>query len=103
MSKVNLDRRLDAKVAHMAPVRDALDDTAAEVLATAKTLAGPHARTGKYAASLRIEHGKLDAHVVAGDDAVDYAAAVEFGHHSRDGEWRDGEHILGRAARSVGQ
>ncbi|MGH8877011.1 MAG: DUF5403 family protein [Stackebrandtia sp.] len=96
MSRVKLNRRLNSTAAHRPEVKAKLKSVAATVLAAAKSSA-PR-RSGAYAASLKVQKGKLDYHVVA---EADHAAAVEFGHTSQSGEWVDGHHVLGKAADSV--
>lgn len=94
-NRVRLRAGLNAKIAHTTDVTAHLGDVAGEILTAARAIAAGHTDTGAYAASLQVTRGTVDAYVTAD---IDYAAALEFGHHSPlTGLWVPGAHILARA------
>ncbi|CAM3432548.1 DUF5403 family protein [Stackebrandtia soli] len=96
MSKrASIRRGVEQRLARSKGVRAAVRSTAGDVLDAAKARAADHRDTGDYAASLHIERGAVDAHVVA--DAP-HATDLEYGHtNPRSGRWIDGAWIMTRA------
>ncbi len=87
----HLNPRLNAQIAHLAPVRRAvraeLDIRAARVAA----VVAAHTDTGALAGSLKVTTDRVDSTVSVSDPAV---LSINYGHTAPDGTWVEGIHAI---------